>query len=153
MCVVLTKLINASFRNTADHLPLTHLMRRSASSPPCTIGNRFCSSGRLWAAIQRSNHRIVLHIQTITRKYMQLTNNRIQSQISTRMPWNTNTILDHSLLSEIQLTAGLMHHSTTHEMHLSVHCVMIWQMNTYFRTILRQMKYSHFWVMIQRQIQ
>jgi len=42
-------------------VPLAHCARRLASSPPWTIGNRFCSVGRLCAAMQRSSHRTVLH--------------------------------------------------------------------------------------------
>jgi len=51
-------------------VPLAHCVLRSASSPPCTIGNKFCLFGRLWAAMQRSSQRTVLQMDSCKTHYI-----------------------------------------------------------------------------------
>jgi hypothetical protein len=44
-----------------------HVSRRSRSKPPCMIQKRFCESGFLCAAIQRSSQRIERYIASLIR--------------------------------------------------------------------------------------
>ena len=46
--------------------PLAHSVLSSASRPPCTMPNKFCLSGLLWALTQRSSQRIDLDMVQVT---------------------------------------------------------------------------------------
>ena len=46
--------------------PLAHSVLSSASRPPCTMPNKFCLSGLLWAFIQRSSQRTDLDKTQVT---------------------------------------------------------------------------------------
>lgn len=48
-------------------LPSRQALRSSAFSPPWMMANRFCLSGFLLAAMQRSSQRIDLHVASSTR--------------------------------------------------------------------------------------